>query len=96
MARTTTPRRARHFRLIDSHYTGQTGFRLTTYDATAAIRSARKRPATEVAAVNVYACTDRDGEPLHIAYVQHAVDRWSNVTGVADIYEIPTATLTDL
>ncbi|WP_405636588.1 hypothetical protein OHB53_35305 [Streptomyces sp. NBC_00056] len=58
------------------------------------IRRARKN--TGVEAVHVYECTDRTGTPLHIAYVRFAQGRWSNVTDVTDIYEIPTAALTDL
>ncbi|MGY0024584.1 hypothetical protein ACVHNB_37170 [Streptomyces sp. YJ-C3] len=49
-----------------------------------------------VDAVHVYECTDRAGTPLHIAYVRFAENRWSNVRDVIDIYEIPTAALTDL
>lgn len=58
------------------------------------IRRARNNSGVEV--VHIYECTDRDGTPLHIAYVAYAPDCWSNVTGVIDIYEIPTASLTDL
>jgi hypothetical protein len=58
------------------------------------IRRARKN--TGVDAVHVYECTDRDGTPMHIAYVRFAPHHWSNVTGVIDIYELPTAALTDL
>ncbi|MEO3846344.1 hypothetical protein ABGB09_01635 [Streptomyces sp. B8F3] len=59
------------------------------------IRRARTNR-TGVAAVQVYECTDRDGTALHIAYVRYAPDHWSNVTGVIDIYVIPTDALTDL
>ena len=59
------------------------------------IRRARTNR-TGVEAVHVYECTDRDGNALHIAYVCYAPDHWSNVTGVIDVYEIPTAALTDI
>ncbi|MFE6689714.1 hypothetical protein ACFVFQ_24960 [Streptomyces sp. NPDC057743] len=59
------------------------------------IRRARTNR-TGVEAVHVYECADRDGTPLHIAYVRYALDHWSNVTGVIDVYEIPTAALTNL
>ncbi|WP_406104722.1 hypothetical protein OG698_21320 [Streptomyces sp. NBC_01003] len=58
------------------------------------IRRARRN--TGVEAVHVYECADRTGAPLHIAYVRFASGNWSNVTDVIDIYEIPTAALTDL
>ncbi|MFC8337585.1 hypothetical protein ACFUJX_11405 [Streptomyces rubiginosohelvolus] len=58
------------------------------------IRRARKN--TSVEAVHIYQCTDRSGAPLHVAYVRFAPDCWSNVTGVIDVYETPTAALTDL
>ncbi|KUN28844.1 hypothetical protein AQJ23_07935 [Streptomyces antibioticus] len=68
---------------------------LSTDTARRLIRRARANR-TGVAAVHVYECTDRDGNALHIAYVHYAPDHWSNVTDGIDIYEIPTAALTDL
>ncbi|THA37119.1 hypothetical protein [Streptomyces sp. A1547] len=59
------------------------------------IRSARKSPKS-VDAVNVYAFTSRDGIPLHVVYIHHVPGRWDGVREVIDVYEIPTAALTDL
>ncbi|MFZ3498743.1 hypothetical protein ACODT5_36945 [Streptomyces sp. 5.8] len=59
------------------------------------ISSARKTP-THVDAVNVYAFTGRDGIPLHVVYIHHIPGRWHGANDVIDVYEIPTATLTDL
>ncbi|MFJ6798848.1 hypothetical protein [Streptomyces sp. NPDC091268] len=49
-----------------------------------------------VDAVNVYAFTSRDGIPLHVVYIHHTPGRWHGVKDVIDVYEIPTAALTDL
>ncbi|MCT9087333.1 hypothetical protein N4G70_00440 [Streptomyces sp. ASQP_92] len=63
--------------------------------ARSGIRRARaSRDAVD--AVNVYATTDRDGTALHVAYIHHTPGRWSNVSEVIDVYEIPTDALTDL
>ncbi|WP_336318721.1 hypothetical protein [Streptomyces lavendofoliae] len=59
------------------------------------IRKARKSP-TAVDAVNVYAFASRDGAALHVTYVHFVPGHWSNVNEVFDVYEIPTAALTDL
>ncbi|MET9597445.1 hypothetical protein [Streptomyces sp. NPDC006459] len=59
------------------------------------IRNARKSP-RNVDVVNVYAFTGRDGIPLHVVYIHHAPGRWHGVDDVIDVYEIPTAALTDL
>ncbi|RPF33596.1 hypothetical protein [Streptomyces sp. TLI_185] len=59
------------------------------------IRRARTNR-TGVEAVHIYECTGRDGTAVHIAYIRYAPDHWSNVTDVLDVYEIPTAALTDL
>ncbi|WP_412076720.1 hypothetical protein ACLF6K_15870 [Streptomyces xanthophaeus] len=48
------------------------------------------------AAVRVYATTDRDGTPLHVAYVHFGPGLYDNVDAVTDIYEIPTEALTAL
>ncbi|MGW7138787.1 hypothetical protein [Streptomyces xanthophaeus] len=63
--------------------------------ALSGIRNARKSPKA-VDTVNVYAFTSRDGTPLHVAYIHHARGRWTGVNDVIDVYEIPTAALTDL
>ncbi|MER0446594.1 hypothetical protein ABR738_18850 [Streptomyces sp. Edi4] len=68
---------------------------ISLYAALTGIRKARKSPTT-VDAVNVYAFTDRNGTPLHVAYIHHTPGRWSNVAEVIDVYEIPTDLLTDL
>ncbi|RFU83268.1 hypothetical protein DY218_28590 [Streptomyces triticagri] len=94
MARTVTPRRASHYPIVDDRRAAPC--RLTVHQATAAIRSARRVGAKTVDAVHVYACTARNGEALHIAYVHYTPGLWTGVTDVADIYEIPTAALTDL
>ncbi|MCP3756288.1 hypothetical protein [Streptomyces sp. TBY4] len=69
--------------------------RLTVISVLSHIRSARKSP-QNVDAVNVYAFTSRDGIPLHVVYIHHTPGRWHGVKDVIDVYEIPTAALTDL
>ncbi|MDD9378906.1 hypothetical protein M8Z33_20025 [Streptomyces sp. ZAF1911] len=49
-----------------------------------------------VDAVHVYAFTGRDGIPLHVVYIHHTPGRWHDANDVIDVYEIPTAALTDL
>ncbi|MEV6679588.1 hypothetical protein AB0N09_22425 [Streptomyces erythrochromogenes] len=69
--------------------------RISVIAALSHIRSARKSP-KNVDAVNVYAFTGRDGIPLHVVYIHHTPGRWHGVKDVIDVYEIPTAALTDL
>ncbi|MCX5074305.1 hypothetical protein OHA84_19405 [Streptomyces sp. NBC_00513] len=69
--------------------------RVSVIAALSHIRSARKSP-KNVDAVNVYAFTGRDGIPLHVVYIHHTPGRWHGVKDVIDVYEIPTAALTDL
>lgn len=69
--------------------------RISVIAALSHIRSARKSP-KNVDAVYVYAFTGRDGIPLHVVYIHHTPGRWHGVKDVIDVYEIPTATLTDL
>ncbi|MEU7163855.1 hypothetical protein AB0A70_04315 [Streptomyces morookaense] len=68
---------------------------ISLYTALSGIRKARKSPKA-VDTVNVYTCTDRTGTALHIAYVHFTPGHWDNVNDVIDVYEIPTAALTDL
>ncbi|MGW7312656.1 hypothetical protein [Streptomyces sp. NPDC054865] len=69
--------------------------RVSVIAALSHIRSARKS-SKNVDAVHVYAFTGRDGIPLHVVYIHHTPGRWHGVRDVIDVYEIPTATLTDL
>lgn len=45
--------------------------------------------------VHVYEVTDRDGNHLHVANVQHG-PRWERTDDVTDIFVIPSAALADL
>ncbi|MFE3578915.1 hypothetical protein [Streptomyces vinaceus] len=80
------------------HRTGETRTaqwrpeRLSTHTARSCIRRGRRNAAT----VNVYETTDRQGTALHVAYVHHGSDLYEGVDFVTDIYEIPTAALTEL
>jgi len=94
MARSTIPRRATQYTQIDGRRCSWV--RLTAHEAAAAIRRERKQPRKVVDAVHVYATTDRDGTPLHIGYVHYTPGYWSRVADVINVYEIPTAALTDL
>ncbi|MFD9629336.1 hypothetical protein [Streptomyces violascens] len=94
MARSTLARRATWYPLIDDRHCD--GRRLSAYQAAADIRRARRQPKTIVDAVHAYATTDRDGIPLHIAYVHYTPGFWTGVADVIDVYEIPTDALTDL
>ncbi|MDT0347541.1 hypothetical protein [Streptomyces litchfieldiae] len=61
-------------------------------DARAGINAARKYKAD----VQVHETTDRDGTPLHVAYAHYGPGTWDNAAFSTEIYEIPTAALTDL
>ncbi|MCX5273753.1 hypothetical protein [Streptomyces virginiae] len=80
------------------HHTGQARTvkwrpeRLSTDTARRLIRRGRRNNA----AVRVYATTDRDGTPMHVAYVEFGPGLYDNVDAVTDIYEIPTEALTSL
>ncbi|MER6782719.1 MULTISPECIES: hypothetical protein [unclassified Streptomyces] len=47
------------------------------------------------AAVSVHETTDRDGVPLHVVHVEHG-PIYEATDCCTDIFEIPTAALTDL
>ncbi|MFE4656768.1 hypothetical protein ACFRFJ_08740 [Streptomyces hydrogenans] len=66
--------------------------RLTVHTARGCISAARKGVET----VHVYETTDRDGNSLHIAHVHNSFRYWNNGAFITEIYEIPTAALTDI
>ncbi|MDX3077309.1 hypothetical protein [Streptomyces sp. MI02-7b] len=94
MAKRNIARRATWYPVIDDRR--DNGRRLTSHQAAAGIRGARRQPSKVVDAVHVYATSDRDGTPLHIGYVHYTPGYWTGVTDVIDVYEIPTDALTDL
>ncbi|MEU6755416.1 hypothetical protein [Streptomyces sp. NPDC046685] len=48
------------------------------------------------AAISLYETTDRQGVALHVAHVHFGPELYDGADFVTDIYEIPTAALTDL
>ncbi|RSS79492.1 hypothetical protein [Streptomyces sp. WAC06614] len=65
---------------------------ITTFTARQCIRRGRRNDAT----VSVYETCDRNGVALHVAHVHYGPGHYSGADFVTDIYEIPTAALTDL
>ncbi|WP_405530370.1 hypothetical protein OG592_21005 [Streptomyces avidinii] len=65
---------------------------ISLYIALQCIRRGRRSTAT----VSVYETTDREGTALHVAHVHYGPERFDGADFVTDIYEIPTAVLTDL
>jgi hypothetical protein len=66
--------------------------RISIRDARSGINAARRSKAD----VHVYETVDRDGTPMHVAYAHYGPGTWDNVAYSTEIYEIPTAALTDL
>ncbi|MFD4999837.1 hypothetical protein [Streptomyces buecherae] len=95
MAKHLTPRRAATWYPVVDDRRGA-GRPITAHRAAAEIRRARRQPAEIVDAIHVYATTDRTGDALHIGYIHYTPGHWTDVADVIDIYEIPTAALTDI
>ncbi|MFJ9693668.1 hypothetical protein [Kitasatospora sp. NPDC101183] len=65
---------------------------LSVYEARTAVRGWRR----DGESVHTYRTTDRDGADMVVANVQIAPGRWSGVTRVNFVYEIPVESLLDL